>query len=71
MVTNRSIIDPAYIEINGSRMLYANTSQHLGMTLDAKLNRKEHTMIKKSELNFKIQTAKLVAWTPVPAAHTQ
>jgi hypothetical protein len=41
------------IFINGAKVPYANTTKYLGMTLDAKLQWKEHIKKKRDELNIK------------------
>jgi hypothetical protein len=41
--------------INGTEVPYANTAKYLGMTLDAKLQWKEHIKKKRDELNIKFR----------------
>jgi uncharacterized protein YeeX (DUF496 family) len=43
------------IFINGTKVPYANTAKHLGMTLDAKLRWKEHIKKKRHELIIKFR----------------
>lgn len=43
------------IEISGKQVPYSNTAKYLGMTLDAKLQWKEHIKIKKEHLELKLR----------------
>lgn len=51
--TNKRIIEPPLLAINGTRVPYQNEAKYLGMTLDTKLRWKEHVKKKRSELNLK------------------
>jgi hypothetical protein len=48
------------IFINGTKVPYANTAKYRGMTLDAKLQWKEHIKKKCDELNIKFRKIHLV-----------
>jgi hypothetical protein len=52
-LTNKIRQPPIFI--NGTHVPYANTAKYLGMTLDAKLRRKEHIKKKCDELNIKFR----------------
>jgi hypothetical protein len=43
------------IFINGTKVPYANTAKYLGITLDAKLQWKEHIKEKRDELNIRFR----------------
>ena len=51
--TNKRILNPSRLYINGVVVPYENTAKYLGMTLDTKLRWKEHVKKKKTELDLK------------------
>lgn len=51
--TNKNLVDPPQINLNGARVSIQNTAKYLGMTLDVKLRWKEHVKKKKIELENK------------------
>lgn len=51
--TNKRIVSTPSLMLNGLKVPYANTAKYLGMTLDIKLQWKEHVKKKRNELNLK------------------
>lgn len=51
--TNKRLVNPPSLDINGTIVPYENNAKYLGMTLDAKLRWKEHVKKKRTELGLK------------------
>ena len=51
--TNKRIVNPPILYINGAAIPHVNEAKYLGLTLDAKLRWKCHVKKKKAELGFK------------------